>query len=271
MVTNLWYICKNNLERIDWEYLGEPIMPFARTLSLLLAILCVSAFAPTTALPIVAIALLVFGIYLGTLIGEKGKKAKPLLIDLSALFDTRIVDLASSGIVDERLVFPRFLLNELYVQAESPDENVKVRAKRSIEIVKNLGAQIVETDFPQITDLSSKLNCLARFLDAHILTAISPQPQTSDIKQINLHALSNALKPLMHTGEAMKIKIQRYGKEPQQGVGYLEDGTMVVVNGGGQYLGEIVEAKVLSVKHTTSGRMIFCNALDEEGTLQYGE
>ena len=73
----------------------------------------------------------------------------------------------------------------------------------------------------------------------------------------------------MQAGEFIKIKIQRYGKEPQQGVGYLEDGTMVVVNGGGKYLGEIIEARVLSVKHTTAGRMIFCNAMDLEGGLEY--
>jgi uncharacterized protein YacL len=85
------------------------------------------------------------------------------------------------------------------------------------------------------------------------------------VRVINLHTLSNALKPLMQAGEHIKIKIQRYGKEPRQGVGYLEDGTMVVVNGGGEYIGEIIDAKVLSVKHTSSGRMIFCNAPDEEG------
>jgi uncharacterized protein YacL len=84
------------------------------------------------------------------------------------------------------------------------------------------------------------------------------------IRVINIHTLSNALKPLMQAGEFIKIKVQRYGKEPRQGVGYLEDGTMVVVNGGGNYIGETIDAKVLSVKHTTSGRMIFCNAIDEE-------
>ena len=84
------------------------------------------------------------------------------------------------------------------------------------------------------------------------------------IRIINIHTLSNALKPLMQAGEFIKIKIQRYGKEPRQGVGYLDDGTMVVVNGGGNYIGEAIDAKVLSVKHTTSGRMIFCNAMDEE-------
>ena len=84
------------------------------------------------------------------------------------------------------------------------------------------------------------------------------------IKIINLHTLSNALKPLMQAGEFIKIKIQRYGKEPRQGVGYLDDGTMVVVNGGGKFIGDVIDAQVLSVKHTSSGRMVFCNACDEE-------
>jgi uncharacterized protein YacL len=75
----------------------------------------------------------------------------------------------------------------------------------------------------------------------------------------------------MQTGEQIRIKIQRYGKEPRQGVGYLEDGTMVVVNGGGAFIGEVVDAQVLSVKHTTSGRMIFCNVLDGEEHTHYGE
>jgi uncharacterized protein YacL len=81
---------------------------------------------------------------------------------------------------------------------------------------------------------------------------------------MHIHTLSNALKPLMQTGETINIKIQRQGKEPKQGVGYLEDGTMVVVNGAGEYIGHTIEANVLSVKHTSSGRMIFCNTMDEE-------
>ena len=82
------------------------------------------------------------------------------------------------------------------------------------------------------------------------------------VQIINLHSLSNALKPLMETGEMIKIKVQRYGKEPRQGVGYLDDGTMVVINGGGNFIGEVIDAQVLSVKHTSSGRMIFCNAFE---------
>jgi uncharacterized protein YacL len=118
-----------------------------------------------------------------------------------------------------------------------------------------------------VKELASKIIRLGRLLDANILTADAGKIQSSaveGVRLINLHALSNALKPLMQTGEQIRVKIQRYGKEPRQGVGYLEDGTMVVVNGGGSYIGETIDAIVLSVKHTSSGRIIFCNAPDHD-------
>lgn len=96
-------------------------------------------------------------------------------------------------------------------------------------------------------------------------------PSIEGITVVNMHALSNALKPLMQAGEPIKIKVQRVGKEPKQGVGYLEDGTMVVINGGGDFIGETIDAKVLSVKHTSSGRMIFCNASGDDVCLVYDE
>ena len=157
------------------------------------------------------------------------------------------------------------------------DDQTKIKAKRCIETLKKLEdiptleLRYNDTDFPEIKDQTSKLFRLARLLDANILTADISRVQSASIegiKIINLHTLSNALKPLMQAGEQIKIKIQRYGKEPRQGVGYLEDGTMVVVNGGGDFIGETIDAQVLSVKHTSSGRMIFCNAFDQEG-LEY--
>jgi uncharacterized protein YacL len=176
--------------------------------------------------------------------------------------------------IDHHLVLPRFLIKDLYIQAEAQDEVSRSKAKRSLEIAKKLEAvpgldlRYNDTDFPDVKDPMSKMVRLARLLDANIITADISRVQMAAIegvRVINLHTLSNALKPLMQAGEHIKIKIQRYGKEPRQGIGYLEDGTMVVVNGGGEYIGEVIDAKVLSVKHTTSGRMIFCNAQDEEG------
>lgn len=247
------------------------------------------ALQPQT-LEIVKIALFLFGTYLGTIMtlrssdelyisipfvrfSQMSQKKKDLLVDGSVLSDARIIDVAGTGLLDHQLVIPRFVVKELYVQSEVGDEMVKSKARRSLDVLKKLeGASHLElrfndTDFHDVKDMQGKLVRLARLLDANILTADLSRIQISSIEGItiiNIHALSNALKPLMQTGELIKIKIQRYGKEPRQGVGYLEDGTMVVVNGGGNFIGEMIDAQVLSVKHTTSGRMIFCNAYDDE-------
>jgi len=259
--------------------------------SAILEISSASIHLDVRTLEVIKISLFLFGTYLGTLMTLRAsdelyvsipfvkftpiaQKKKDLIIDMSVLSDARIIDLAASGMIDHHLVLPRFLLKELYAQAEVSDEMARNKAKRSLEVVKKLeqipGLEIRfnDTDFPEVTDMMSKLIRLARLLDGNILTADISRVQISAIEGvriINIHALSNALKPLMQAGEKIKIKIQRYGKEPRQGVGYLDDGTMVVVNGGGSYIGDTIDALVLSVKHTTSGRMIFCNALDEEG------
>ncbi len=200
------------------------------------------------------------------------QKTKEILIDLSALYDPRLIDLAASGLLDKHLLLPRFLLKELQEQEENPDEMTSHRAKRALEVVKKLeslpelGLRYQDTDFPDVKETHTKVFQLARLLDANILSADHnrvQQAQAEGVRVINLHSLSNGLKPLMQRGELMKIKIQRVGKEDLQGVGYLEDGTMVVVNGGGDYIGETIEVLVLSVKHTTSGRMIFCNVAED--------
>lgn len=242
-------------------------------------------------LEIIKICLFLFGIYLGTIMTlrasdelyisipfvkftQAAQKKKDLIVDTSVLSDARIIDLAATGLLDHQMVIPRFVIKELYAQSEIGEENSKSRAKRCLDVAKKLeGISHLElryndTDFPEVKDIMGKLVRLARLLDANIMSADISRVQMSSIEGItvvNMHALSNALKPLMQTGEFIKIKIQRYGKEPRQGVGYLEDGTMVVVNGGGDFIGEIIEARVLSVKHTTSGRMIFCNASEEDG------
>jgi uncharacterized protein YacL len=254
-----------------------------------LAINTASSLQPQT-IQIIKISLFLFGIYLGTILTLKAadeihvsipfvkfaplaQKKKDLLIDLSVLSDARVIDLASTGLLDHQLVIPRFLVKEVYTQSEIGDEMAKSRARRCLDIIKKLEAistlelRYNDSDFPEIKEINGKLVRLARLLDANMLTSDTSRIQMASvegIRIINLNTLSNALKPLMQTGEFIKIKIQRYGKEPRQGVGYLDDGTMVVVNGGGQFLGDTIDAQVLSVKHTSSGRMIFCNALDEE-------
>lgn len=241
-------------------------------------------------LEMIEIALFLFGIYLGTIMTLKAsdelyisipfvkfspmaQKKKDLILDSSALGDARLIDLIATGLFDHQLIIPRFLIKDLYAHAEIGDDLAKAKARKSLDLIKKLEIidtlhlRFSDTDFPEVKDPQGKLIRLARLLDANILSADISRVQMSSIegiKVINLHSLSNALKPLTQTGEYIKIKIQRYGKEPRQGVGYLEEGTMVVVNGGGKYLGETIDAQVLSVKHTSSGRMIFCNACDDE-------
>jgi len=242
----------------------------------------------------IEIGLFLFGIYLGTLLTLRSsdelyvsipfvkftptsQKKKDLLVESSILADSRIIDLAASGLLDKSLIIPRFLVKELYSQQEIGDEATKYKAKRSLDVLKKLETvsdlmlRYNDTDFPEVKDPISKMIRLARLLDTNILTADISRIQMSKVegvKIINIHSLSNALKPLMEAGEHIKIKIQRLGKEPRQGVGYLDDGTMVVVNGGGNFIGELIDVQVLSVKHTSSGRMIFCNALDESLLLE---
>lgn len=200
------------------------------------------------------------------------QKKKDILLDPSILLDPRLIDLAASGLLDQHLVIPRFTVKELNDGLESSDEAIKTKARRGLEVLKklenmpSLELRYIDTDFADVKDATSKLIRLARMNDTNIFTADMNRIQQSaheGVKIINIHSLSNALKPITQTGEYINIKIQRYGKEPRQGVGYLEDGTMVVINGGAEFIGETIKAQVLSVKHTSSGRMIFCNAADE--------
>ena len=243
---------------------------------------------------IMKIFLFLFGTYLGVVMtlrasdelyvsipfvkfNPTAQQIKDILIDQSALEDARIIDLAASGLLDRRLVCPRFLVKELMQQEEASNEVLATKAKRALEVVKKLETlptlhlRYQDSDFADVKDSTQKVLRLARLLDADVLSADINRVQMAQIEGvriINIHSLSNALKRLMQWGEFLKIKIQRYGKEELQGVGYLEDGTMVVVNGGSDYIGETVTAKVLSVKHTASGRMIFCNVAEsnEEAT-----
>lgn len=242
------------------------------------------------AIEIIKIAIFLFGTYLGAIMtlrasdelyisipfvkfAPTAQKKRDLLIDASVLSDARIIDVCSTGIFNQHLVLPRFILKELYAETETGNDNSRSKARRCLDIAKkmeelpSLGVRFNDTDFPEVKDTTSKLIRLARLTDSNILTSDISRVQMAAIEGveiISLRSVSYAFKPLMDTGELIKIKVQRYGKEPRQGVGYLDDGTMVVINGGGDFIGEVIDAQVLSVKSTSSGRMIFCNALEEE-------
>ncbi len=244
---------------------------------------------------ILKISLYLISLYLGTLLAFRFSdefhitipfikfshsihRKKDLLLDTAVLSDARIIDFCSHGILNNQLVVPKFLIKELQSHLECSDEGIRSKSKRSLEILKkletmpSLNVRYNETDFSEVKDLSQKMHRLARLLEANILTADATRSHTThsdEILCINFYALSNSLKPLTPPGDTITIKIQRYGKEPKQGVGYLDDGTMVVVNNGGDYIGEVIDTQVISVKQTSAGRIIFTNALVEEGSHLY--
>lgn len=194
---------------------------------------------------------------------------KEMILDASALLDERVIDFLSLKIFDHTIVIPRYLLKEFNKLSHSDHEVDLSKSKNATDIVKKLETissltlRYEEMDFVEMKDSTEKIYALARILQADILTAemISPySPSPSGIKVINLQSLYHILKPSMQRGECFNVKIQRPGKKEEgQGVGYLEDGTMVVVNGGGNFIGKMVKARLLSIKQTSSGRMIFCN------------
>lgn len=253
---------------MNWEINSLDFMPLRFIISLVCAYVGMNMTMQATEGILVSIPFVEFK--------QMSHKKKDILVDLSILCDPRIIDLASTGLLDHHLIIPRFAIKELYAQAEIGDEIAKSKARRSLELIKKLESlpsldlRYVDTDFPEIKDSMAKLIRLARFMDTHIITSDINRIQQASIEGvriINIHMLSNALKPITQAGESINIKIQRYGKEARQGVGYLEDGTMVVVNGGAEFIGETIKAYVLSVKHTSSGRMIFCNAAEEGSSI----
>ena len=205
---------------------------------------------------------------------ERGAAAvRKFIPDQSVLEDGRIVDLARAGLLDGQIIIPSFLSQELRAQSEIGDESSKVRAKKAFEALRRLeglphfSLQSQEIAIVDAGSLNEKLSITAKRLNAALLTNEPPlcRPEGESSLYLTLDAIASALRPAIPKGEVLSIKIQRLGKEAKQGIGYLEDGTMVVVNGGEDYLGRTVRTQVLSQKDSSSGRkIIFCNVRDEE-------
>lgn len=199
------------------------------------------------------------------------EKKKDILLDSYTLVDPRLLDLANSGLLDHQLVIPQYAIKELQSNVESGDDQIRFKSKKALDTFKKLEAmpgldiRTIEKDAPDIQEHYLKLMWIARQIDANILTADISKIQQSEmegLKVININFLSQVLKPITSAGEHLQIKVLRFGKEPRQGVGYLDDGTMVVINGGAEFMGQTIRALVLSVKSTPAGRMIFCNAAE---------
>lgn len=204
---------------------------------------------------------------LGGLFGgdRPGKKANKIL-DTSVIIDGRIADVCETGFVDGILIVPQFVLRELQQVADSADSMKRARGRRGLDILQRIqkmsgiSVQIVESDFPNIREVDLKLIELAKQMEAKIITNdfnLNKVAQLQGVEVLNINELANSLKPVVLPGEIMKVFILKEGKEYNQGVAYLDDGTMVVVDNARKMIGKTIDTAVTSVLQTTAGKMIF--------------
>jgi uncharacterized protein YacL len=197
--------------------------------------------------------------------GEKVKRSQKIL-DTSVIIDGRIADIAETGFLDGSLVIPNFVLRELQLVADSADSLKRNRGRRGLDILQriqkiaNLQVIIVDDDYPAVREVDLKLIELAKAYEAKIITNdfnLNKVAQLQGVDVLNINELANALKPVVLPGEGMKVFILKEGKEYNQGVAYLDDGTMVVVDNARKMIGKTVDIAVTSVLQTTAGKMIF--------------
>jgi uncharacterized protein YacL len=189
-----------------------------------------------------------------------------IILDTSVIIDGRIADICQTKFVEGRLVIPKFVLKELQQVADSQDPLKRNRGRRGLEVLHKLqrdsrvDVKIHEEDFPDLVDVDTKLVKLAKVLNAKIFTTdynLNRVAELQDVGVLNINELANALKPIVLPGELMEVKLIKEGKEYNQGVAYLDDGTMVVVEEGRRYIGQTIKVVVTSVLQTQAGRMIF--------------
>jgi uncharacterized protein YacL len=219
----------------------------------------------------------VFAAYLGARVGAKlrlpigGRLSVPAglangpakVLDTSVIIDGRILDIVGSGFLEGPLLLPRFVLRELQTIADSNDAMRRARGRRGLEVLTKLQAmiplEIVERDY-DAADVDAKLVLLARERAAKLVTNdfnLNRVANVEGVAVLNMNELANAVKPALLPGEELRVVLIKEGKESHQGVGYLDDGTMIVVENGRRLVGETVEVSVTSALQTAAGRMIF--------------
>jgi uncharacterized protein YacL len=234
--------------------------------------------------PFLQISLLLWMTYVGLVVGaskgdmlnlaalggvfgsEKAGKRSFKILDTSVIIDGRIADIAETGFLDGVVVIPQFVLRELQLVADSADSMKRNRGRRGLDILQRiqkmpqLDVQILEDDFPNIRDVDMKLIELAKTYDCKIITNdfnLNKVAGLHGVEVLNINELANALKPVVLPGETMRVFILKEGKEYNQGVAYLDDGTMVVVDNAKKMISKTIDISVTSVLQTTAGKMIF--------------
>jgi uncharacterized protein YacL len=213
---------------------------------------------------------------LGGLFGsERSTRRMPKVLDTSVIIDGRIADICEAHFLDGVMLIPQFVLRELQFVADSADSLKRQRGRRGLEVLQriqkmpHLEVEIADDDFPNIADVDLKLIELAKRYDGKIITNdynLNKVASLQGIEILNVNQLANALKPVVLPGETMRVFILREGKEYNQGVAYLDDGTMVVVDGARRMINKTIDITVTSVHQTTAGKMIF-GRLDDRTEL----
>jgi uncharacterized protein YacL len=217
---------------------------------------------------------------LGGLFGnEKSSQRTPKILDTSVIIDGRIADICEAYFAEGVLLVPQFVLRELQMVADSSDSLKRQRGRRGLEVLQriqkmpHIDVEVVDDDYPQIAEVDLKLIEMAKRHDAKIVTNdynLNKIATLQGLDVLNVNQLANALKPVVLPGETMRVFILREGKEHNQGVAYLDDGTMVVVDGGRRMINKTVDITVTSVHQTTAGKMIFGRFDERTESLRHG-
>jgi uncharacterized protein YacL len=234
------------------------------------------AFIQTTILILSIYAGLVIGASKGDIVNlsafgglfgsETPKKDRINILDTSVVIDGRIADIAETGFLDGTLAVPQFVLRELQLVADSADSLKRNRGRRGLDVLQrlqkmpSLRVQIIEEDFPHIRDVDMKLVELGKQFSGKVVTNdfnLNKVAQLHGVEVLNINELANALKPVVLPGEIMRVFVLKEGKEYNQGVAYLDDGTMVVVDNARRLISKTIDISVTSVLQTTAGKMIF--------------
>ncbi len=256
-----------------------------------------SAAVPPETRAFLTLALIVFMAYIGLMVGaakgdylelsalggiftDKASRRDLKILDTSVIIDGRIADVAETGFLTGTMIVPQFILRELQQVADSPDSSKRQRGRRGLDMLNrlqnnnSLDIQIVETDFPSVREVDLKLIELGKQIDAVIITNdfnLNKVAQLRGVNVLNVNELANALKPVVLPGEAMRVFILKEGKEYNQGVAYLDDGTMVVVDNARRLIGKTTDIAVTSVLQTTAGKMIFGRLWEDSDGAGTGE
>lgn len=203
---------------------------------------------------------------------SKGPGEELILVDTSVIIDGRIADICETHFMSGKLILPRFVLKELQLISDSSDPLKRNRGRRGLDILNkvkanpNVQVKINEMDFPEFSTVDAKLVKMAQVVNAKVFTNdynLNKVAELQGVKVLNINELANALKPIVMPGEVMQVKVLKEGKEHDQGVAYLDDGTMVVVDNGRRRIGQTLSVTITSVLQTPAGRMIFAKPSDD--------